>query len=572
MFDLLITNGRVVDGTGNPWFAADIGVKDGNIVAIGDLDHSRASRIIDAKELVVCPGFIDIHSHSDTTLLANGNAESKIRQGITTEANGNCGYSAAPLEEGASGSAIGAITGYDEELDWTTCATYFDRLEARGISVNAATFVGHANVRLMVMGEDERAPTAEELERMKALVDLGMRDGAIGLSTGLEFVPSGYAETEELVALCEVVARYGGVYATHQRNRDTHYEQAAAEAIEIGRRTGVAVQQSHFVPRYPAHDKMPLLLWLVDQARREGVEVNLDVITPNEPPREMRLKLRNGFHWAGQALAAQIVAPWGLMGSVEEVLARLRDPEARARFRSEHIPQWKLFGCPAGKFRILGTDYDFPDGVPPKWEGVLLNNCIGSPDLIGKTFAEIAKIKGMEDPYDAAMEVLITEIEATGNPRPNINIMGTSTAERDSLTALKHPAASVTTDRWSLAPYGSLAKHRTPNSYGAFARVFRKYVREKGIFSLEEAVKKMTSVPAMSLRLYDRGVLRAGCAADIVIFDPETIADNATFEDPSLYAEGVEYVLVNGQLTIENGDHNGMRAGQVLKGIGGRAG
>jgi len=567
--DVLITNGRIVDGTGNPWYGADIGIQDGKIAAIGDLTGARACSVIDAKELVVSPGFIDIHSHSDTTLLANGNAESKIRQGITTEANGNCGYSAAPVDEGASRTAIGEITGHGRELNWTTCAAYFDRLAEQGISVNAATFIGHSNVRQSVMGNDERAPTGQELERMKVLVDQGMRDGAIGLSTGLEFVPSGYADTNELIQLCTVVARYGGMYATHQRNRDTHYEQAAQEAIEIGRKARVRVQQSHFVPRYPAHDKMPALLWLVDQARREGVDVTFDVITPDEAPGELRLKLRGGYHWAWQHLAAQLVPPWGFEGSSDEVLARLRSPEARRRFRSEHIPQWKLFGCPVGKFRILGTDYDFPNGVPPKWDGVLLNSCEASPELIGKTFAEIAKLKGMEDPWDAAMDVLMAEVEKTGDPMPTIGIMGTSTAERDSLTALKHPAASVCTDRAALAPYGDLAGQRTSNSYGAFARVFRKYVREKGIFTVEEAVRKMTSVPANSLRFLDRGVLRPGARADIAIFDPETIADNATIEEPSRYADGVEYVLVNGQVTIENGDHNGTRAGMVLKGNGG---
>jgi len=568
VLDVLITNGRVVDGTGTPWFGADIGIQEGKIAAIGDLEGARATRIIDARELVVSPGFIDIHSHSDTTLIANGNAESKIRQGITTEANGNCGNSAAPWGGVAADTARRQISSFGRELNYTTCGGYFDLLEEQGISVNAASFVGHSNVRQIVMGNDERAPTGAELERMKALVDQAMRDGAIGLSTGLEFVPSGYADTDEIIELCRVVARYKGMYATHQRNRDTHYEQATAEAIEIGKQAGVRVQQSHFVPRYPAHDKTPTLLWMVDQARREGLDVSIDVITPNDAPREQRLKLRNGYHWAGQGLGPQIVAPWGFEGSVDEVLARLRSPEARERFRNEHIPQWKLFGCPAGKFRILGTDYDFPDGVAPNWDGILLNNCEASPELIGKTLAEIAVIKGMEDPRDAAMDILIAEIEKTRDPMPRINILGTSTAERDSLTALKHPTASVCTDRAAMAPYGDLARERSPNSYGAFARVFRKYVRDNGIFTVEEAVKKMTSVPATSLRMLDRGILRAGARADVVIFDPETIADNATIEEPAQYADGVEYVLVNGQVTIEDGDHNGTRAGMVLKGGG----
>jgi len=566
VFDVLITNGRIVDGTGNPWYGGDVGIQEGKIAAIGDLEGARATRVVDAKELVVSPGFIDIHSHSDTTLIANGAAESKIRQGITTEVNGNCGNSAAPWGELAADTARRQISSFGGELNWTTCGGYFDLLEKQGISVNSAFLVGHSNIRQIVMGNDERAPTGEELNEMKALVDRAMRDGAIGLSTGLEFVPSGYADTDEIIELCKVVARYNGIYATHQRNRDTHYEQATTEAIEIGKKAGLRVQLSHFVPRYPGHDKMPTLLWMVDQARREGLDVTFDVITPNDAPRALRLKLRDGYHWAGQGLAPQLVAPWGFEGTAGEVVARLRNPEARERFRKEHIPQWKLFGCPPGKFRILGTDYDFPNGVPPRWDGILLNNCEASSDLIGKTLAEIAEIKGMEDPWDAAMDILIAEIEKTGNSMPRINILGASTAERDSLTAMKHPAASVCTDRAAMAPYGNLAGERSPNSYGAFARVFRKYVRDKGIFTVEEVVRKMTSVPANSSRLLDRGILRPGALADIAVFDPETIADNATIEEPSQYADGVEYVLVNGQVTIEEGEHNGVRAGKVLKG------
>lgn len=565
MFDVLIRNGRLVDGTGGLWYRGDIGIQGGKIAAIGHLGDAPAGRTVDARELIVSPGFIDIHSHSDTTLAVNGSAESKIRQGVTTEANGNCGYSAAPLVGLAADTARRRMGPFAEDLGWRTCGEYFDLLERQGISINVASYVGHTNVRQAVMGNDERAPTGEELEEMKGLVDEAMRDGCIGLSTGLEFVPSGYGDTEEIVELCGVVARYNGIYATHQRNRDTHYEQATTEAIEIGKRAGVRVQLSHFVPRYPAHDKMPTLLWMVDQARREGLDVTFDVITPTDAPRALLVKLRDGYHWAEQGLAAQLVPPWGFEGTVGEVLAKLRSPRARARFRAEHIPQWKLFGCPRGTFRILGTDYDFPDGVAPNWDGVLLNNCRASPELIGKTFAQIAEAKGVADPWDAAMEVLIAEVEKTGITQPRIGILGTSTAERDSLRALQHPAASVTTDRSALAPYGPLAKERSPNSYGAFARVFRKYVREKGIFTLEEVVRKMTSVPANSLRLLDRGVLKVGAWADMVVFDPDRIADNATIEEPSQYAEGVEYVLVNGQVTIEDGDHNGTRAGRVLR-------
>jgi len=564
LFDVLIRNGRVVDGTGNPWYKADISIEKGKITEIGGLSHAQADKVIDAKGLVVSPGFIDIHSHSDITLVVNGRAESKIRQGITTEIIGNCGNSAAPLMGIAAERRRREMKDFGLELDWTTFKEYFNRLERQGVSVNVASFVGHSTVRQAVIGNAKK-PSRSELREMKSLVDQAMKDGTIGLSTGLEFAPGGYAETDEIIDLCKVVAKYGGIFATHQRNRDTHYEQATTEAIEIGEKAGIPVHLSHFVVRYPGHDKTPTLLWMVDQDRRRGRDVTFDVITPTDAPSVLRLKLRNGYHWAEQSLAHQLIPAWGFEGGAEKVLERCKDKKMRGRFRAEHIPQWKLFGCPKGKFSILGTEYDFPNGVPPRWDVILLNNCKASPELIGKTFAEIAKIKGMEDPWDAAMNIVIAEIEKTGNPHPQIGILGASTAERDSIMAMKHPAASICTDRGSLAPYGPLARTRSPNSYGAFATVFRKYVREFGIFTVEEAVRKMTSLPANSISLYDRGVIKTGAKADIVIFDPERIADNATIEKPNQYAEGIEYVLVNGKITVENGEHTGAIAGKVLK-------
>ncbi|MDP2948534.1 MAG: amidohydrolase family protein, partial [Chloroflexota bacterium] len=485
MIDVLIRNGRVVDGTGSPWYWADIAIEKGRVAAIGGLGQVQASRVLDARGLVVAPGFIDIHSHSDVTLLVDGRAESKVRQGITTEVNGNCGVSAAPLKGMAAERMKRDLSSYGLELDWTTFEGYYGRLTRQGISINAASYVGHGTVRQAVMGNAQRAPTQKEMEEMKAHVERAMSEGAIGLSTGLEFAPGGYAETGEIVELCRVISQFGGIYATHQRNRDTHYEASTREAVEIGERAGVRVQLSHFVPRYPGHDKAPTLLWMVDQARRRGVDVTFDVIPPTDAPLALRRKLRDGYHWAEQSLAHQLIPPWGFEGGPDEVMRRLRDPETRQRFRSEHVPQWKLFGCPKGKFRILGTEYDFPDVVPPMWDRILLNSSRASPDLVGKTLEEIARAKGVTDPWDAAMDVVTAEIEKTRNPNPDIGILGASTAERDSIMALKHPAASVCTDRNALVPYGALAGERSPNSYGAFARVFRKYVRELGIFTLE---------------------------------------------------------------------------------------
>jgi len=551
-----------VDGTGNPWFKADVGIEKGRITEMGDLHTVQADKLIDAGGLMVSPGFIDIHSHSDITLVVNGRAESKVRQGVTTEVNGNCGQSAAPMIGLVAEDGRRTMEGFGLQLDWATFEEYFNRLEKQGVSVNVASFVGHSNVRQAVIGNAERAPTDVELEDMSALVEQAMEEGAIGFSTGLEFAPQGYAHMDEIVELCKVVAKYGGVYATHQRNRDTHYELSTTEAIKIGERADVRVHLSHFVVRYPACDKTPTLLWMVDEARRKGVDVTFDVITPNDAPRELRLKLRDGYHWARSGLASQLIPPWGFEGGPEKTLGRCRDPKMREMFRKEHVPQWKVFGCPKGRFKILGTDYDFPDGVPPKWDRILLYECQASPELIGKSFDEIARIKG-KDPWEAALDIVVAEIEETGGYA--INILAAHTAERDSVTALEHPTASVTTDRMALAPYGPLGRLHSPNSYGGFARVFRKYVRERGIFTVEEAVRKMTSVAASSLRLYDRGIIRMGAHADIVVFDPERIADNATIEEPRLYAEGIEYVLVNGEVTVDKGEHTGTTAGQVLK-------
>lgn len=563
--DVAIKNGMIVDGTGNPWYKADLGIEKDAIAEIGHFEHTSADKVIDAKGLMVSPGFIDIHSHSDITLVVNGRAESKIRQGVTTDVSGNCGNSAAPLLGESVQRRKLELKEYGLELDWTYFKEYFGRLEKQGISINCASFVGHTNVRQAVMGDEERAPTGKELDEMKGLVDQAMKEGTRGLSTGLEFAPGGYANVDELIELCKVIAKYGGVYATHQRNRDTHYEKATEEAIKIGEKSGVRVQLSHFVPRYPGHDKTPMLLWMVDQARRAGVDITFDVITPNDPPRSHRLKLRDGYHWAGQNLAPQLIPPWGFDGDVQTVLNRLRDPEMRERFRKEHIPQWKLFGTPKGRFKILGTDYDFPEGVPPKWDSILINSSRASPELVGKSIAEIAQMRKIADPWDAAMEVVITEIEKTKNPHAAIGILGASTAERDSVMALKHPAGMVTSDRSASAPYGPLARGRAAESYAAFAKVFRKYVRERAFFTFEEAVRKMTSITANSLRLYDRGIIKVGAKADVVVFDPERIADNATIEEPSQYAEGIKHVLVNGVVTIANGEHTGATAGKVLK-------
>ena len=553
---MILKNGFVIDGSGNPGFKANVRIEDDRIAEIGRLISVEGEETIDATGLVVSPGFIDVHAHSDYTLLANSLAESKVRQGVTTEINGNCGSSAAPL----SGSEIDAgrknLERLSLELDWAGFGEYLDRLEKQGLSLNVVTLVGHGTLRSSVMGSAARSPTQEELKRMKGVLAQAMEEGAFGLSTGLEFAPGRYSEMDELIELCRVVAEHGGLYATHQRNRDIRYEEATAEAIEVGEKTGVPVHLSHFVVRFPGEGKTPALLWMLDEARKKGIDLTCDVIVPCDAPRSLRLRLRDGYHWAAQSLAPQLIPPWGFEGGTAKTLARLRDPEIRRKFREEHVPQWKLFGAPKEGYP------EYPEGIAPKWDRLLLNYCRACPELNGKTFSEIAEIKGM-DPWDAALDVVMEEGEQTGSF--SIPILGATTAERDSIRVMQHPTASLCSDRSALAPYGVLAEGAEPNSYGAFPRVYRKYVRERGILSLEETVRKMSSVPAQQFGLWDRGIIRKGMKADLVLFDPEHIGDRATIEEPAQYPEGIEYVIVNGALVLEKGEHTGARPGQVLR-------
>ena len=555
---MIIKGGRVVDGTGSPWFRADIRIVDGKVAEFGLLEPAEGEKVVNASGLVVAPGFIDAHSHSDSSLLINGRAESKVRQGVTTEINGSCGFSLAPnlgkdLEfPGISISRKGSVV-----RDWSTFGQYLARLERQGVSINSAFFVGHNTVRLAVMGAAQRSPTEEELAKMCKLVEQSMQEGAIGLSSGLEYVPGRFSDTGELIELAKAAAKYGGIYATHQRNRDIFYEKATEEAIEIGRVAGLRVQLSHFSVRFPGGGKTKGLLSMVENARRRGIEVNCDVIVPNDAPRSRHLVLRGGYHWAAQSLARHLIPPAVMEKGVEEVLRLLKMAEMREKWSEEFVPMWKLFGI------APDTVPEIPEGVDPRWDLIIINHCRANPEGIGMTLEEIGQARNV-DPRDAAYQLLLEEGEATGGF--HIPILGASTAEADSIQVMLHPTASFSSDRAALAPYGELAEQGDPNSYGPFPRVFRKYVRGTGLLTLEEAVRKMTAVPASQHGLGDRGVLRVGAWADIVVFDEEQIADNATIEDYRRYPDGIPYVLVNGKLVVEDGEHTGAMPGMVLRG------
>ncbi|MEM2875426.1 MAG: D-aminoacylase [Candidatus Bathyarchaeia archaeon] len=531
-YDLLIKNGRVVDGTGNPWFKADVAVRTGKVVKIGKLDTSRAAKVIDARGFIVAPGFIDVHSHSDFTILSNPTAESKVRQGVTTEVNGNCGNSAAPL----LGEALGIVQSSipeDVEVSWSNFREYYALLERTGISVNIASLVGHSTIRLCVMGMENRKPSAEEMRKMQSLVEQAMLEGAIGISSGLDkgLVPGCYAERAELVELAKVVAGYGGFYATHIRNRQERVLEAAKEAVEIGVESGIPVHISHFVPRFPDGDKTLLCIGMIEAARKNGFDVTCDAVIPNA---------RDGYHWANGSLATQVLPLWAYEGGVERLLKRLGDPETRRRMREDAEPLWGIWR----------------EGW---WDKLILHTSRGSPEFVGKTFEEIARIKGV-DPWDAAYDIILME---SGR---DCSILGPSTEEKDSLAFMRYPWCSLESDRAVHAPYGSLGKvWADANSYGAFPRVFQRYVRGLGILTLEDAVRKMTSLPAQRCGFQGRGIVREGCWADLVVFDLEKVRDRATIEEPARYPEGIEYVIVNGKIVVEGGEHTGAKPGRVLR-------
>jgi len=526
VFDVVIRNGYIVDGTGNPWFKADIGIKSGKVSEIGDLNFEDADRIINAKGLTICPGFIDMHSHSEYSLLVNSKAESKIRQGVTTEVNGNCGDSPAPIE-GITAEAAEEAREYELNMDWSTLAEYLDRLERQGISLNVAQLVGHGTIRIAVMGHENRLPTREELNRMKELVAQAMEDGAFGMSTGLFYLPGGFADTAEVIELCKVVAKYGGIYTSHIRGEGDPLIEAVTETIEIGERANIPVQISH-------HKACGIENWgnvkktlkMMEEARSRGLDVTCDVYP----------------YTACGADLISMIPNWAHEGSVDKLCERLRDLRTRERIKKEMLeglPSWESSVKQSGwgRIKVIG------------WKE--------HKEFEGKTLAEIAELKGV-DPFDLTFDLIIK--------KENPELVDSAMTERDVCAVTKHPLSMVGSDGWALAPYGVLGENKThPRSYGTYPRILGKYVREDKVLTIENAIKKMTSLPAQKLGLRDRGMLRAGMWADIVVFDPMRVVDEATYEDPHRYPKGIECVLVNGEVVVDRGKHTGTLPGKVLR-------
>ena len=517
-FDVLIRNGLIVDGTGNPAHVGDLGIRDGRIVAMGRL-AGRAARTIDATGLTVAPGFIDIHTHSDYTILVDGNAESMVRQGVTSMILGE-GESVAPAKN-------------DE---WADFSGYFARLLRQGVSTNIGSHVGSSQVWTYVHGPRPGPLEAGELEQMRALIRQAMEQGALGVASSLSGPPGSWIDTGTLVAMCEVASRYGGIYSTHLRTEGQGVFEALEEALEIGRRARIPVDILHLkIAEHTLWGRMPDLVAAVAKARVGGQQVEANVYP----------------YRAGQNNLASIIPPWAHEGGTQAMLARLKDPALRPRLENEI------------NHGIAGSNWYNHYTATGGWEGMLLVS-LGNPQykrFEGKRMSEVIQALGKP-----GIDVLFELLETNGGSVPTVYFHH---AEEDMRYALRQPFVSIGSDGTAVKTEGPLARGNPhPRYYGTFPRVLGRYVREEKLLSLEEAVRKMTSANASKLRIYDRGLLRPGQWADVTIFDAARIIDHATFEKPHQYATGVEYVLVNGKLVLEKGRHTGARPGVILYGQG----
>jgi N-acyl-D-amino-acid deacylase len=527
VLDVLIAGGRVIDGAGNPWFRADVGLRDGRVAAVGRLRGEAAARTVDAEGLVVSPGFIDMHTHSDLQLLVNPAHEAKVHQGVTLDVLGQDGLSYAPVtSEEVLAQLRRQLAGWNDDppgfdWNWRTVAEYLDRLD-EGIAINAAYLVPHGTVRMCAMGLDDRAPTPDELEWMKALVADGMEQGAVGLSSGLTYAPGMYADDDELVALCEVVAERGGYYTPHHRNYGLHALEAYADCVEIGRRSGVPLHLAHAHLGFDVNKgRAPELLALIDRARADGVDVTLDTYP----------------YLAGATYLHAILPGWAHAGGAEATLRRLRDPDLRERLRVELEEE--------------GSD-GFHD-IPIDWRIIVVSGATRPENerWIGRSVADAAK-EAEKRPIDFVCDLLVEEELGVAS----IAHIGNEENVRAIMT---HPAHTAGSD-------GILVGERPhPRSWGTFPRYLAVYVRELGILTWEQAIRKMTSLPAQRLGLPDRGLLRPGMAADVVCFDPERVRDTATYEEPRSLPEGIPYVLVNGRFVVDDGRHTGDLPGRALR-------
>ncbi len=532
-FDVVITNGHIIDGTGSPWYSGDIGIRGGKIAAIGNLTGASAKRTIDAHGNVVAPGFIDMLGQSEKTILVDPRLPSKIYQGITTEITGE-GGSIAPLTDAIVEADKTDFAHLKITPDWRTFRQYFARLEKQGMGINLASYVGATQVRRVVLGDADVQPTPAQLEQMKSLVRDAMHDGAIGVSTSLEYAPAPYAKTEEIVALASEASMLGGIYATHMRSEGDAIDASIDETLRIGKEAHIPVEIWHLkVAGKSNWHKMPEVVARINAARAQGIDVTAD--TYAYPA------WFNGF--------SAFIPPWAHDGGDAKLIERLKDPATRARIRKDMLTASSVW------------DNEWQEIPGP--EAVIIG-VVQNPKLLpiqGKTLAEVAKLWN-KDPMDALFDLLIEDQAYTG-----VAVFGMS--EDDVALALQQPWTSVCNDSSGASPEGLLGQeHPHPRAYGTFPRILRKYVREEKKLALEDAIRKFSALPAQRMRLTDRGVLKEGMWADIVVFDPATIRDVATFGEPNQLSQGMEYVLVNGGLVIDEGKMTKTLPGKVLRGPG----
>jgi len=533
VFDIVIEHGRVIDGTGTPWFEADVGIRAGRIAAIGSLAQKSAGRRIEARGLVVAPGFIDMLGQSEVTLLVDPHVPSKLYQGITTEITGE-GDSVAPLDERLRATYAKRLARYGVRPDWSRFVDYFARLERQGIAINFASYVGATRLREMVVGLTDRAATEAELTEMRALLRQAMEDGAAGLSSALEYPPAPYASTEELIALAREAARFGGIYATHMRSYEEGIMEALDETFRIAREAQISVEVWHLEVAGPAMwGRMPEVVAKIEAARAAGVDVMSDL---------------HGYTAWGNDMSA-FVPPWAHDGGTTKLIARLKEPTIRARIRGEM------------ENKREGWDNEWLAVAGP---ADILVSSVGHAELRalqGQSIEAIARARGRE-PIETLLDILIED-----GAQAQVAAFGMQ--ERDVVVALRAPWVAICNDSAGTSPQGKLGlEHPHPRAYGTFPRILRRYVRETHELSLEEAIRKFTALPAARLHLADRGVLKVGLAADVVIFDEQEIADRATYAEPNQLSVGMRFVLVNGVPVIADGRETLRLPGRVLRGPG----
>ena len=532
-FDLVITNGHIIDGTGSPWYSGDVGIRDGHIAAMGNLTAAARKRTIDAHGQIVAPGFIDMLGQSEMTILVDPRLPSKIYQGITTEITGE-GGSAAPLNEAIIQADRPGYDHYKITPDWRTLGQYFARLEKQGIGINLASYVGATQVRRMVLGDADVQPNAAQLEQMKSLVRDAMREGAVGVSTSLEYAPAPYAKTDELIALAAEASKFGGLYATHMRSESDAVLDSIDEALQIGREAHIPVEIWHIkVAGKSNWGRMPEVVAKINQARAAGADVSANTYAYTA--------------WFNSMSA--FVPPWAHDGGDAKLIERLKDPATRARIRKD-------METPSRDWDNEWQEISGPQDVMI----AVVQNPVLKP-IQGKRLSDVAA-QWNKDPMDALFDILIQDSAFT-----DCAVFGMS--EPDVALALQQPWVSIDNDSSGTSPEGILGEeHPHPRAYGTFPRILRKYVREEKKLDLEDAIRKFSALPAQRMRLTDRGVIKQGMWADLVIFDPNTIRDLATFDNPNQLSQGMEFVLVNGIPVIDGGKMTGARPGKVLRGAG----